>query len=478
MVNKKINLELSPSSKLLITYYDELKKISKKEFVFSQRTGGAAFLNFQNYIFLKLESIYSSLKKDLCPNLELNLNLNLEKYRTIHDSFTKEYHSLVTNVYNKHFNNNRYITPEIKNYIKSGQKTNKNKLLTYTLPYKMSSITINFFVYDKDIKLDIEKYDNKAFHMMAIIQLMTILSDNSNVQEKYRQDICSKDGIQIYIFLTPFKREIEPRDIVLGAKNVNGGFCYGCISAGEIIVYRREEWFKVFVHELAHNFGVDAYIWKFKRETGFNEENYQNFINNFNLSSAINRHQFDIGLQECIVEFWGEFLNNAVFSLDYAKNHSCSLKNSKKSFQIYCRTFEKIANLEILHGFIQTTKILHQNGLTYADIINNNAHSLNNYTETTHLFSYYILRTLMIYGYKNILDFNYFLQDSKIVFNPDGSKDGLKSFFNFITDSSRNETLKQNFEFIEELYDFLREHRECKELDFIVKNLRMSILEI
>ena len=73
--------------------------------------------------------------------------------------------------------------------------------------------------------------------------------------------------VKFYLFLTPFKRELEKsQDKILGADNVNGGFCYGCIPNGEIIIYRQEEVFKVFTHELLHNFGVDKYIWDFMYE--------------------------------------------------------------------------------------------------------------------------------------------------------------------------------------------------------------------
>ena len=41
---------------------------------------------------------------------------------------------------------------------------------------------------------------------------------------------------------------------------------------------------------------------------------YHKFLNNFNLG-----RENDIGLQECLVEFWGEFFNNVIYSYIYSK---------------------------------------------------------------------------------------------------------------------------------------------------------------
>ncbi len=43
-----------------------------------------------------------------------------------------------------------------------------------------------------------------------------------------------------------------------GIENVNSGFTYACSPESEICVYRKEEWFKVFIHETIHSFSLDA----------------------------------------------------------------------------------------------------------------------------------------------------------------------------------------------------------------------------
>ena len=40
--------------------------------------------------------------------------------------------------------------------------------------------------------------------------------------------------------------------------HVNSGYTTACPRTGEIVVFRQEEWFKVFVHETFHTFSLDA----------------------------------------------------------------------------------------------------------------------------------------------------------------------------------------------------------------------------
>lgn len=489
-------LLLSEQSKLLMLYYKELQKNLKKYYSFSQNKiskDSKKYIDFQKYIFNKLDSLYKSSLKDL----SLDSNIDLSKFRKFYYSQTNEYKSYVNKIYNSHFNNNKYITQEIKNYIKNGEQNRENCLLIYNIPYKKSIINFHFFIYNNVgiSQKNMDYYDSKVLHMSVLINLITLLTENNNIYESTTNKICSKDGLDIYLLLTPFTRKLENIDknqnqnqnqnqnkqIILGAKHCNGGFCYGCVNTGEIIIYRFEEWFKVFCHECVHNFGVDNYIWKFIDEvkSGNNNSNklYHDFLNNFNLNVNINNTNFDMGLQECIVEFWGEFLNNVIFSYNYSK--ICNLSNSSKLFKIYLSTFEKIANYELFHGLLQTTKILEANNLTFERLMKNNENNqINNYRENSHLFSYYILKTLIIYDYKNFIISPFSLnQNNKIIFNYTNKLENMKLFFDNIINNANNKEFIKIIKLVEDLYEFLREYKNCKKLNFIISNLRMSILE-
>ena len=99
-MNDLHNINLSERSKLLITYYNELKKINIKELSFSQ-IGSTNFvknknnyINFHKYLFNKLEDFYKKLKVDLC----LDSNMDLTKYRKFYYSSTQEYKNNVKKI--------------------------------------------------------------------------------------------------------------------------------------------------------------------------------------------------------------------------------------------------------------------------------------------------------------------------------------------------------------------------------------------
>ena len=499
-------LHLSEKSKLLMLYYKELQKNLKKYYSFSQNKNLKSekkYINFQKYIFNKL---------DLC----LDANLNLSKFRKFYYSQTSEYKNYVRKIYNSHFTRNKYITQETKDFIKNGENIRENCLLIYEIPYKNTKINFHFFIYNNVgiSQKNMEYYDSKVLHMTVLINLITLLTENNNIYVTPDNKICSKDGLNVYLFLTPFERKLENIDkkvihnnhvnkLVLGAKHCNGGFCYGCINAGEIIIYRFEEWFKVFSHECAHNFGVDNYIWGFMNQVNVIDSKpnqvYHNFLNKFNLGNQINNTNFDIGLQECIVEFWGEFLNNVIFSYNYSKScilshpshssHSTHSSHSSHSFKIYLSIFEKIANYELFHGLLQTTKILEYNDISFKRLLQNSQNSQNskdledlknpenNYRESSHLFSYYILKTLIIYNYKKFIISPFSLNQNKILFNNENKLENMEIFFNSIISNANDNKFNKIIKLIEDLYEFLREYKNCKKLNYIISNLRMSILE-
>ena len=380
---------LSDESEKLLINYKNLKYKLNFNYKDSEKTSiNAFYFQFQKFILNRLITVHNEVSKTY-------LQSKLSNYRNIYIDSSKIYNQIIGNVLNEHLKNNRYIDNNIINYIikfqllnetknktknktkKIDKKREKSYLLKYEIPYEKTFININFILYEKDAlsKQLVEKYDNKVYDILKIIHLIIILSNNNLINKK-DFEICSRDGLNIFIFLTPFLREIniESNDI-LGARNANGGFCYRCNNEGNIIVFRSQEYFKVLIHELIHNFGIDSHIFDFKKEiykTNSDENKlYKNFINNFNLSREINDGTFDIGIQECIVEFWAKFLNNSLFSFNYIlknlthtdniNNIPLNIKNAgqfNKIYKIYISIFTSVFELEILHNTLQCVKIL------------------------------------------------------------------------------------------------------------------------
>ena len=130
-----------------------------------------------------------------------------------------------------------------------------------------------------------EKYD---IYLNNIIAWLNFVSEIASPN-------CSKT-LHIYFLFTDVKKttpenDMEPIDSV----HANTAFTTSCSLANTIFIFRREEWFKVFMHETFHSFGLDF-------SAHSNSESNQKILSLF---PAINK-QTDIRLFETYCEMWAE----------------------------------------------------------------------------------------------------------------------------------------------------------------------------
>ena len=111
-------------------------------------------------------------------------------------------------------------------------------------------------------------------------------------------------------------------------------FTTTCPKDSEIVIFRKEEWFKVLIHESFHNFALD-----------FSDMNTyectKDILSIFPVNSEVN-------LYESYTEFWAEIMN-ALF---------CSFFNlkSKTNFDDFLSNFEFFINFERTYSFFQLVK--------------------------------------------------------------------------------------------------------------------------
>ena len=118
--------------------------------------------------------------------------------------------------------------------------------------------------------------------------------------------------------------------------NVNTAFTTTCPSDSEIVVFRKEEWFKAFMHETIHNFGLDF--------SNMNNEMVNTYILDiFKVRSKVN-------LFEAYTEFWAEIMN-ALFC-------SFFLLKDKNNISEFLSNSEFFLNFERTYSFFQLIKIL------------------------------------------------------------------------------------------------------------------------
>ena len=110
------------------------------------------------------------------------------------------------------------------------------------------SVTLHFVEFNKQPnQLDMLQMQAHARRVCALLHLVSLHAG---------RDTCSS-RLSIYIYLTDFEKRFPTQQgLPLDAEHANTGMSYHCVRTNDVIVYRREEWFKVLIHELFHAFGL------------------------------------------------------------------------------------------------------------------------------------------------------------------------------------------------------------------------------
>jgi len=263
--------------------------------------------------------------------------------------------------------------------------------------------------------------------------------------------------LNIYFYFTSLEKNLPNSNIhILDETNVNTAFTTTCPSDSEIVVFRREEWFKVFIHETFHNFGLDFSMMN-------NDMIHECIMNIYKVNSDINAY-------EAYTEFWAEITNSL-----FCSYHATIDKNNINEF---LSNAEFYINFERTYSFFQLVKTLDFMGLQYKDLYSNTKHSdilrENLYKENTNVLSYYIIKSVLINNYQGFLSWcktnNLSLLDFKKTIG------NQKQFCKFI---EKNYKIQSLLDGIHESHIFLSKIKKKKGNNkFILSNMRMSICEL
>ena len=279
-----------------------------------------------------------------------------------------------------------------------------------------------FFIIPVGTEHHIEKYVKKINTWLQVATL-------------YAKSDCSK-AVTVYLYLTDLKKVLPKKDgIMLDPENANTAFTTSCQPKTEIILYRREEWFKVFIHESFHNLGLD-----------FAGENVkETLFRIFPINS-------EFKLYETYTEMWAELMNIIFITVE---------ENPRGSI---LKKLEKYIQMERKFSLFQSAKILDHFGITYRSLFEKTSEAdqlRKKYKEDTEIFCYFILKTLLMY---NCNDFIEWLHDhQKPVKNKVGKfiKDLIIPRYNEIQFINAIESVQMNID----------QH------SFIGSTLRMTALE-
>jgi hypothetical protein len=288
----------------------------------------------ENEYFMKLYNTFKELyNKILIDDDDINNNNNNNINIHIENASESPYFYLT---------DNDFTSDEIKLYILSNLK-NGYKII-------FENNTIIYFTKKNKVNLSLVK------HMFKIIYILKNIFNRGDKSQT------------IIFFETDKKKKFPIKRKILGPNEINSGLTILDLHKnGNIILYRKEEVLKVLIHELVHSNLID-------QKLIFSHNN-----NYFNKLICVN---YDIVINEAFTEFFALILN--IFYINIVNN--LKINNLNTMFKN-----------EIKYSFYISSKIFkYYNINNINEIIKNNNNCKITFLQNTNIFSYYILKKILL----------------------------------------------------------------------------------
>ena len=271
---------------------------------------------------------------------------------------------------------------------------------------------------------------------------------------KYKLSICSKD-LSIYLYLTNTpKLSPSVSSEKIDIDHANSGFTYGCLpknTPNEIYIYREEEWFKVLIHETIHSFGMEF-------SSHPNIEDYANkkMIELFHLPAESKENYYGGGgynIFESYTEMTAEIMNILIYHFLYGGNLS--------------RLFE----IEQKFSCFQCAKmILSEASSNSFKKIKKDSFMLDTYQERTNIFSYFILKSILLFHINSYMDWAMKYNEGSLNFQK--TMETIQSYCEMIRE---NRNSMNYLKTIGKMEEWLERNKEKDSLEN--RTLRMTVLE-
>jgi hypothetical protein len=326
--------------------------------------------------------------------------------------------------------------------IQQGIISSMSTEISYSFELFERKVKIIFIVEEDTTKVNINTY-NKHIDMM-IMWLWII--------HQYAESKCSSNLV-VYIYFTPLEKRVPLSNLlILDETNVNTAITTGCLVNAEIVIYRKEEWFKVFIHETCHSFGIDF-------SNMNNSECTRRILNIFPVNSKVN-------LFESYTEFWAETMNVSFCSFMLLKN--------KNNLDEFLNNVQILMNIERNYSFFQLVKTLNFMGLEYKDLYSSKSDLIREtlYKENTNVLSYYVIKTILMNNYPSFFNWCKINNPSLLQFNKTVANQ-LK-YCDYIEKNYKTRTMLEGIKIATQLLN----HKKTKTDIFLLSNMRMTLCEL
>jgi len=229
---------------------------------------------------------------------------------------------------------------------------------------------------EQDIETKIQNILKKVYMWLFVVS-----------QFPNKKKTCS-NKINIYLYLTNHGKFLPKyRSHMIEEKHANTAFTTGCISQEtNVHIYREEEWFKVLMHESFHVLGMDFI-------------DLANPSVNTTIKKIFPIDVQDIRAYETYAETWAETMN--LMFMVYFTNLPAA--KGRISIVRWIHILEDRFRMEQTFSLFQCVKVLSHYKLNYRDLfIKEKAQK---YTESTQVFSYYILKCVWLFHINSFIEF-------------------------------------------------------------------------
>ena len=268
--------------------------------------------------------------------------------------------------------------------------------------------------------------------------------------------------MNINLYLTNLKKVLPENSKFIKKEHANSAFTTSCKKNTEINLFRKEEWFKVLIHESFHCTGLD-----------FSELEHSNSNSKVLTIFPVNS---DVRLFETYCEMWAEIIN--VMFISY--NKSNPIENLNEDIDKLIVKTEKLLYYERLFSLFQCAKVLHFFGIKYKNLYEKDLNSTKlrivKYKEDTNVLSYYIIKSIYMFFVNDFIEWciENNVSNGVVSLNFNKNEETIDSYIEFIKDHFLNSSYTGSLTLFEEFFKNINEKSISTEL---YNTLRMSANE-
>lgn len=236
---------------------------------------------------------------------------------------------------------------------------------SHVVQVKYNQITIYFITESAPSE---PKYKEYARRMLLWLHVAYSISRNE----------CAKQ-LMVFVYHTSLRKELPVATNILTPWNVNTAFTQTCMPSSEIVIYRKEEWFKVFIHETFHALGFD-----------FSEMN--DHVSSTRMNRLFSVSLSNVRLYEAYTECWARILNASIASFI---RHPTTVTLFSSQLQTYLQV-EKVFAMQ------QSNKVLAFTTNKWYNVFMES--TSRSYAEKTSALSYYVITMILMVHLDSFLD--------------------------------------------------------------------------